>query len=508
MLILEKEMLEEIPKIDAKEAEYTTPGVYFSNVHVDIDHVTFQEYNFFLKQLKEGGFKLVWIMENGLRDILYNAVFQKDEKTLYLMYVPRNARIYMSYGVDPYRPTWTGKEVFAEVPKVHAREGEWYTPEDYGAGNYVVEYDCMTWNNYLEYRTRLEENGFLKFAINEDGVDGSVFCANYEKDNLYVTVVYVANMKKMYVSACFDQPFSEHLHYNESYIEGNAEDAKTTLHMLEPKEGENVFVWKLKNGHFLVSDGGLPGDTDILFKYLEKESPEGEKPVIEGWFITHGHCDHCGPFEWIADRWEKYADRVLVEGIYYNEPNDLVISLDPGLCKASTVLVKDALKVLKTTTGENPKIYRTQSGQRYYFNDITVDIVVGQEQVPFKQYSGDMNDSSTWCMFNVEGQKCLFGGDGDRGGMQFIMCAYDQSYMELDLFTLLHHGWNTRDYFTDFCKVKTTLVDVLAVQGGAIPKPKEKENAYMKEQCEEWISWVGGTKVFSFPYEIGTYETH
>ena len=124
----------------------------------------------------------------------------------------------MSYGTDPYLPTWTGQEVFANVPKLYTHEGEFYTPQDYGAGNYVVEIDCTVKNEYLDYLKKLEENGFVKFAENEEGVDGVVFCANYEKDNLYVTVTYVANMKKTYVSACYDQPFSDHLLYHDSYV--------------------------------------------------------------------------------------------------------------------------------------------------------------------------------------------------------------------------------------------------------------------------------------------------
>jgi len=506
MIQLKSEILNEVPKIDAESAIYAEPQVFFSNVHTKIEQVNMSEYHQFLIKLEKYGFKAKHVCENGLRDFCYNAVFEKNGRVLYLRYVITWKRIYMNYGIDPYLSAWTGQDVFVNVPKLYTHEAEFYAPQDCGAGNYLVEIDCVTMTDYQDYLSRLEENQFSEFAVNEEGVGGTVFCANYEKENLYVTVIYIANMKKIYVSACYDQPFSEHLLYKNTYVEGNKEGAQTSLHMLKLEGGGNSFVWKLKNGHFLVSDGGLPCDTDILYEYLEKETPEDEKPVVEGWFISHGHMDHCGPFECIASQPEKYADRIFVEGIYYNEPNDLVMSLDPQICKASTVLVKDALNVLKTTMGKNPRIYRTQTGQRYYFNDVIVDIAVGQEQIPFKHYSGDMNDSSTWCMFHVEGQKCMFGGDGDRGGMKFITCAYDRSYMEVELFTLLHHGWNTRDFFTNFCKVRTTLVTCLAAQGCKLPAMREKENAHMKEQSEEWISWEDGTKVFVFPYKVGNYR--
>lgn len=507
MLQLDKDVLNEIPKIDVPGAEYTEPWVYFSNVHTKISPVRKEDYHRFIEQLETVGFEVRESCEHGIREIFYNTVLEKEGRYVYLMYITLDNSIFMSISEDPYRATWTAQEVFEKVPKMYTHENEFYTPQNYGAGNYVVEIDCTLKEDYHDYLKKLEDSGFAKFAENEEGINGTVFCANYTKDNLVLTVTYVANMKKTYVSATFDQELSEHLHYDDSYVADNEESAKTTLHMLKLDGGGNGFVWKLKNGHFLVSDGGLPCDINVLYEYLESETPEGEKPVIEGWFVTHGHADHCGPFEPISSHAEKYADRVIVEGVYYNEPSDLVFSLDPGICKGSSTLIKDALKVLKTSKGTNPVIYRTQTGQRYYFNDITVDIVLGQEQNPFICYSGNMNDSSTWCMFNVEGQKCLFGGDGDRGGMKFMMCAYDKAYMEIDLFTLLHHGLNTRDFFTDFCTVKTTLVTCLGAQKCKLPTAREKENAHLKESSREWFSWEDGTKVLTFPYAIGTYET-
>jgi len=507
MIKLDASILEEIPKIQVEGVTYTEPWCYFTNVHTRIKKVTLEEYRTFLSQVVDAGFEIVKQFDDGLGDVLYCAVLKKGEKILYMMYITWSKYIYISYSVDPYAPTWSGEDVFAEIPSCSGHRSEFHNPVDYGAGNYVVELDCITKKAYLAYLKELESKEFQQFATNEEGIDGKAFCANYAKGSLYVTVVYLESMKKMYVSACFDQPFSEHLLYSDTYLEGNKEDAKTTLHMLKLDGGGNGFVWKLKNGHFIISDGGLPQDTEILYNYLEKETPEGEIPVVEAWFISHGHADHCGAFDQIVDKPEKYGGRIFVEGIYYNEPNDLVMALDPGICKGSTVLIKDALEILKTTSGEAPKIYRTQTGQRYYFNDITVDIVVGQEQIPFKHYACDLNDSSTWCMFNVEGQKCLFGGDGDKGGMHFITCAYDQSYMEIDMFTLLHHGWATQDFFTDHCKIKTVLNTCLGAQKGKLPAPKEKENAYLKSKAEEWFSFEDGTKVMSFPYEIGSYET-
>ena len=68
------------------------------------------------------------------------------------------------------------------------------------------------------------------------------------------------------------------------YVKDNKEGAKTTFHMLELHDLGNSFLFQLKNGHFIISDGGRKTDLPYLLDYLGSLVPEGEKPVIEGWF--------------------------------------------------------------------------------------------------------------------------------------------------------------------------------------------------------------------------------
>lgn len=291
---------------------------------------------------------------------------------------------------------------------------------------------------------------------------------------------------------------SEHLIYKDEYVADNQEGAKTTLHMMELWHAfGNSFVIQLKNGHFIVSDGGFHTETGYLIDYLEGLVSEGEKPVIEAWFVSHAHIDHYGVFRPFLEN-SEYGNRIYVEGIYYNEPCNSVIALDLTV-RDDITFIHRVTKCMRTTKGNSPEIYRPQTGQRYYFNDITVDIVMAQEQLPFEQYSGDFNDSSTWCMFTIEGQKCLLGGDGDKGGTQFIMKAYDQGYLDFDVFSVLHHGHGTRDDFTRCCKFKT----VLFTKRGKPPAYKLESNTYLKEVSEEWLVWDDGTKVLTFPYAVG-----
>ena len=71
-----------------------------------------------------------------------------------------------------------------------------------------------------------------------------------------------------------------------------------------------------------------------------------------------------------------------------------------------------------------------------------------------------------------------------------------------DFMTLLHHGHNTRDFFTDACTVKTCLV----TNRGKLPASRVKENEHFKSSVEEWITWETGTCVFEFPYQVGEWK--
>ena len=165
-----------------------------------------------------------------------------------------------------------------------------------------------------------------------------------------------------------------------------------------------------------------------------------------------------------------------------------------------TYFVKGASTVFKTSEGKEPQLYRMREGERYYFNDITIDIILAQEQhLCENYYRRDFNDSSTWCMFEIEGQKALFGGDGGPGATDIIMRAYDRKYFELNLFATLHHCLNTFDDFTDFCKIKTAIFT-----RASEPKTNVTENQHLQEVSEEWFTRAEGPRILTFPYKVGS----
>ena len=389
---------------------------------------------------------------------------------------------------------------FPDIPIMDVPSAVSAKAEHYGATNFIIKFEKTLLEDYKTYLKKLDDYGFVKYADNGDGLDHAVYTATYVKDNLVLTILYVERKQTSYASLAFNMPLSEHLIYKNEYVADNKEGAKTTLHMLELWRLGNSFVFQLKNGHFVISDGGLDADLPYLLDYLEKLTPKDEKPVVEAWIFSHGHKDHCGVLEgFYHDR--SQAERLSVEGIYYSEPNQKVTIMDAG-CAAAIGRIKGVVKILRKQDGTHPLLYRPQTGQRYYFNDITMDILFTQEQLPREEYDGDFNDSSTICMFTIEGQKCFFSGDAHRGGLRFVKDAYSREYLDLDIFTLNHHGFNTWNEFTDYATIKTALFTVQK----DTPVRRTRENDYLRQTAKEWFVWGDGTKIMKFPYKIGEYH--
>ena len=479
----------------------TENGIYEEQFHLGANiyrtHVlgaTKAEFEAYLLDLQASGFILSNRIDSDEKRI-WTGTVQKD--TLFATIYYRTEKTAITTWYDVAAPTWTGESIFKNIPTFPEYDSH---PEslDCGAGNYVLTFSNTNKKDYDTYLQILSDNGFEKHSDNGIGLYDAVFCSTYTKDALSLTVTHMQLLNKTYLSACYHLPLSEHLCSDVLCKEAIATDNKTELHLPELWKFGNSFIFKLKNGHFILSDGGWMCELRYLLDYLESLVPDNEKPIIDGWFISHSHPDHSGVIrELVAN--PEYANRIYVEGFYYNEPSAAVFAFDQA-GRAQMNFMKLATELLHRTDGSHPDIYRPQTGQRYYFNDITVDIILGQEQhLCENYYRRDFNDSSTWCMFTIEGQKILLGGDGGPGATAVIMSAYDKKYFHLDMFATLHHCLNTFDDFTDFCKIKTAIFT-----RASEPKTNAAENQHLKEVSGEWFTREEGPRVLTFPYSVGS----
>jgi len=411
---------------------------------------------------------------------------------------------------------FTDIELLQEVPVMTVANGKTDIVGDMGAGNQVITINGCELSEYWEYVNLLEETGFDKCYDNgEDGLRGKVYTTMVAKGELTLTVMHMLKTKLTYIVAEDKVALSDRLFYKDEYIADNKEGAKTTLHMVELSDFGNSFVIQLKNGHFIINDGGREEDLPYLIEYLESLVPEGEKPVIEAWMSSHPHGDHVGVFLGFEKNW-TYAERIFVESIYIDTVNSNVATAQ-GVTGVQ-LGVRTGAQKLKSTDGGHPEVYRPQAGQTYYFSDIKVEVMQTMLQVPSEnwyRWTGNINEFSTWLMYHIDGQTFLNAGDADFGSMRAIMRTYDEEDFEMDIMAVQHHGINVHNEFSDFITVKTLLYPHFGVFGsfeegqswGGSWQASVIRNEYLHKSVLETISYLDGTQVLTFPYEIGSVKS-
>lgn len=409
---------------------------------------------------------------------------------------------------------------FGANAAIDAVAGTDATADSRGDGNYMVTVTGDTGKTtYNSYVSSLTNNGYTLHVDNSAATElaNYVKTATYTKDGMAMTVTHMEKTGKTYLTACKDLPLSKHLKYDTSYLTGNVSGKKTTLANLAmyTDYGTSMII-QLKNGHFIVYDGGMSGtdckDMTYLIQHLKNYA---SKPVVEAWIFSHLHSDHAGVMQHVAWDLVDYSG-ICVEGIYYNEPSNDSFAMETG--ENSPVVMKQYVEVaaqkFTTTSGGHPETYRLQTGQRYYFNDITMDVVFAQDQLPKSEYVAvdgptddsydNFNETSTWLTFTIDGQKVLTNGDTDQGSMDWVINNYAGGYLKnLTMVTLPHHGYNPYQGFTDAVEAQSVIVN----NDGYSTTSKYKPNVNLKNKVDEWVTWSGtGGIIYSFPYTVGSYS--
>lgn len=397
-----------------------------------------------------------------------------------------------------------GEELFLQLPPVEGELLEAGPVTDCGGRVFNRRIDGVTREEYDRYLKALEAAGYVRRADNGTcGLGWYVYNAVYIRDGLTVTAIWCKQVNRMFLSVGTGQRLSEHLVYHKDYVSGNLTGAKTTLHMPEQHTYGDTYIIQMKNGRFLLVDGGMPGDVPYLFDYLETLVPKGVKPVVEAWFISHGHGDHIGPFSILGGD-PSYADRIYLEGVYCSEPGRAVCARYNGGWLPD---IEESAKLYRNLQGEPAAFYRPQLGDRYYFNDFCVDIMHTQEQLPIDSYSNGFNDSSTWMLFQIEGQRFLDAGDAGKGSVEIVREHYHKEYLNFDLLSVFHHGQNVYEAYADDFTYRVLLYPTFLTGSQTSRVIRTIRNERLQAKAEECLCWGDGGKVLTFPYVPGTSKT-
>lgn len=343
----------------------------------------------------------------------------------------------------------------------------WY----YGDGVYLTRYVKPAADAYMVLLEEMQKKGYQIYSTGTLN-NGDVQYTLLTYQDFVYDVIYCLTGNTLTVTASKARPLSPYLLENNPSTQSQAvEGLETTLTMLSwQTSGGDNYIIQLKNGHFILFDGGAHHMFRQALDFMKANTPDGQTPVVEAWFITHGHYDHVGWTRAYTYAPEKNgnlfyegeaAESLIVNGIYYNMPDEYIIdntiyswrvsvptTSATGMRTKNENLwpyrVAEAAQYMKTEDGQQTPIYRPQTGQTFYFKDLTVEVPYTQEHITFGEYQMDINASSTWYLVRAEGKIFLDGGDTEDVNLLHVRSMYTGDYgcYNADIMSAFHHGHN------------------------------------------------------------------
>jgi len=405
---------------------------------------------------------------------------------------------------------------FQRIPLMQGSNISIGSVQDFGSRDYMVKVSGSTASEYKSYLDTLRSAGFKKHSDNgAEAMEGYVHTAAYTSGKLRVVVYHIIRENATYITASYSRPLSEHLIYKDEYVKNLPKNAKTKVHLFQLANNGSCIIIQLKNGHFVIHDGGNTYDAPYFMDYMRNLVPSG-KIVVEAWFISHPHGDHYGVLHEMYYNNPEYAKEFIVNGVYFHYPHRSMGSHTSESEQCNGVFATQ----FKDENGRITKVYRPQLGQRYYFCDTIVDICLTTEQLDPNTFGTDVNNTSFWCKTFIDGRKgqtILINGDSAQGGHNRAIELYDKSYFVLDTYVVSHHGMNVYNNFVKHITPKTLLYPCF--RAGSLYKAtgpegqnwshfaRETENAALRKKSQEYYSHGHGTVVMTFPYKVGQAQT-
>ncbi len=204
----------------------------------------------------------------------------------------------------------------------------------------------------------------------------------------------------------------------------------TTVYMLDSQSKGQMMSFILKSeDHLVIIDGGNMCDGDYLCTYTKSLGG-----VVDGWFFTHPHSDHCNAFSSLMQR---RAHEIDLKGVYYNFPSKAFMGL------ADDEQGRDALETTERMETEINRhgvpVTTIHRGDVFEFGEMKLTVL----HEPDENITDDrINNSSVVLRLDANGKSMIFLGDlGVKGGEQLLEQT-SPALLKADMVQLAHHGEN------------------------------------------------------------------
>ena len=241
-----------------------------------------------------------------------------------------------------------------------------------------------------------------------------------------------------------------------------------------------LIIVKMWDNSLFIIDGGSSqqmGDRDCeqLYAFLREitHTSEGERMIVNTWFISHTHFDHTSGFPRFL---HKYNTQMELLNIMYNF--DIEGSAQKYIRRAAQLF-------------PNAKYYKQHTGESFTVADVKFDILytVEDRYTPNSNNKLLLNDSSclgdyaeennisTAMRMTFDGKTMLLTGDLEKADARLLK-MYPAEDLKCDLLQIPHHGFDEH----------TTLVKTVAPSVSFV---NQAETAIMNRQdtYEHTVAW-------------------
>lgn len=370
----------------------------------------------------------------------------------------------------------------------------------------IGEYDCreacfmrafsgVTADGFEAYAAALEKEGFS--AVQKRSLENNLFAAFVGA--VQVNLLFTPCDGILRVTASKKNQLPE-LECKKTECR-KTENGKTVFYGFESDQtlidcGMCLLVQCPDSSFFVVDSGHYfqMNDNDRIHKFMRERTPEGEKIVVNGWFITHAHTDHIAK---LIDFLKYNCDDVVIEGFYQN-----LIRADYPTDSDNYEEPQMAQKLFDIFDKTDIPVYKLHTGMRFYIRNLTFDVLCTHEDI-FPGHIDDYNDSSCVLMMEAEGSKVFIPGDAAVKSSNVLENRYSAKTLKCDVCQVAHHGHTGLGrHCYELLSPDAAVFPVTRIFYEA-ELSRHEANRFVVDNASQVFVTGDGTAVFELPYKPG-----
>lgn len=377
-------------------------------------------------------------MKVELKNLLSSGLYLNGDKTI---------RICVPETRQGFFEDWCA-EIPEYVPLATETNAEMDLISEFNEGYYRIYWENVTEEGYQAYINLVRNSGYTLYQGNSVTTKNKTSSfETYVGERSVLHAYFLSPLGQMHILVCDKNDFYNYATAPEILPEVT-KPAMTVMTMDYAKQDAQdngmSLVFTLRDGSYVIYDGGYSWDTKDLYDFLKANNQYGDKSkiYIRAWVLTHPHLDHYGNFLEFSKQYGKLVklDTVVYDFDYEGAMNP---NLTAGGTSASVMLQSILTDVKAATLGfVGAKTVTPMAGQTMYFGDLSIEMLATSEML-YPATTSEQNDHSLISRVKLQGDTFLITADtvSPTMHMKTIERVFG-SYLESTFMTAPHHGLN------------------------------------------------------------------